>query len=189
MKLIKPVDALAMVRELKRQLQKQGFREAGPDDTPDLVLTVIYARGYVPNPYINPDLTPGSDPRLKQRVGLSDDDPLAFPTHEVFVGLEAKAAALSAEKLVIRVRAWKYPPPPDAKQELELAWMTTMYADDPDNRDLNVIMPQMLATGAPYFNQHLDREGVQKLRSILPIPRATSERRHAPRSWSPGAKE
>ena len=170
-KLIKPVDALSIAKEVKRQLQKQGFREAGPKEKPDIVITVKYGRGIMPDPYINPDFLDIKDPRkfAVQRVGLSDDDPAAhFQTHEVFVGIDAKIAALDEEKLAIQVRAWKYPPPADPKKKAELAWMTTMYADDPDHHDLNLIMPQLLAAGAPYFNQHLDREHPVEIDTALP---------------------
>lgn len=170
-KLSKPVDALAMAKEVKRQLQSQGFREARPKEVPDIVITVKYCRGIMPDPYINPDFLPPTDMRkfTAQRVGLSDDDPVShFQTHEVFVGIDSKIAALDEEKLAIQVRAWKYPPPADPKKRAELAWMTTMYADDPDHRDLNLIMPQMLATGAPYFNEHLDREHPVMVNTAMP---------------------
>ena len=169
MKLIKPVDALAIAKEVKRQLQQQGFREAGPKERPDVIITVRYCRGTMPDPYINPDFLPVPDRRAGQRVGLSDDDPVNyFQVHEVFVGIDAKIAALNQEKLAIQVRAWKYPPPADPKKKTELAWMTTMYADDPDHRDLNLIMPQLLAAGAPYFNQHLDREHPVEINTAMP---------------------
>ena len=43
-----------------------------------------------------------------------------------------------------------------------------MYADDPDNRDLNTIMPKLLASGAPYFDRHIDREREVKIMTDLP---------------------
>jgi hypothetical protein len=176
-KLIKPVNAQAIARELNQQLQKQGFRPAGPKETPEIVITVKYARGLVNNPYITPELLPGpskgNPPDMRkfhqQRVGLSDDDPVSFVTpHSFYVGLDAKAAALGAEKLIIQVRAWKYPPPADPRKKAELAWMTTMYTGDPDHIDLNLVMPKLLASGAPYFNQHLDRERPATIRTDLP---------------------
>jgi hypothetical protein len=36
--------------------------------------------------------------------------------------------------------------------------MTTMFVDDPDHRDLNVIAAKMLEKGAPYFDRHIGRE-------------------------------
>ena len=160
-RLIKPVSAMAIANELKRQLQQQGYRPAAPGEKPDFVITVKYGRGMVNNPFINPDFLNIDDDRkfYQQHVGLSDDDPVSHvQTHQTFVGLEAKAAAVNVEKLVIQVRAWKYPPPADPKKKSQLAWMTTMYTGDPDHIDLNVVMPQLLASGAPYFNRHLDRE-------------------------------
>jgi hypothetical protein len=89
-------------------------------------------------------------------------------THSSFVGLEAKAAAQDVEKLMIQVRAWKYPPPADPKKKAQLVWMTTMYTGDPDHIDLNLVMPKLLAAGAPHFNQHLDRENPVIINTALP---------------------
>jgi hypothetical protein len=46
--------------------------------------------------------------------------------------------------------------------------MTTIYVDDPDHRDLNVIAEKMLATGAPYFDRHIDREKEVVINTALP---------------------
>jgi hypothetical protein len=177
-KLIKPVNARAIADELKRQLKLQGFRPAGPQEKPDVVLTVKYARGFINNPYINPDLLPGPSPTgaapdmrkfRQQHLGLSDDDPVSgVLPHSSFVGLDAKAAAQDAEKLMIQVRAWKYPPPADPKKRAQLVWMTTMYTGDPDHLDLNLVMPKLLAAGAPHFNQHLDRESPAIINTDIP---------------------
>lgn len=151
MSLLRPVNAIAMARELNRQLEAQGFHHVGPGEIPDIVITVKYGRGVLPNPYAG-DYEIG-------RYQMSNSPPLSiWPVHDVFVGLEEKRQRASYEKLAIEVRAWKYPPPKDPNQPEELAWITTMYADDPDHRDLDSIYPQLLAKGAPYFDHHLNPE-------------------------------
>jgi len=149
--LVKPVNAIAMAKELNRQLEKQGFHQVPPGQIPDIVITVRYGRGVLPNPY-NGGMDLGS-------YGMSNSGRLnVWAIHDVFVGLEEKRQRAGYEKLAIEVRAWKYPPPKDPRQKEELVWVTTMTADDPDHRDLDILYPQMLAMGAPYFDHHIDRE-------------------------------
>jgi hypothetical protein len=170
-KLVKPMDARAIANELKKVLQAQGFRAVGPGEKPEIILTVLYGRGMVLNPYLEPDKLPIGDFRrgLRGPPNLSNSIPnTAVLTHDSFVGLEAKTQALNYEKLAIQVSAMKYPPPPDPKQKPELLWQTMMYADDPDHRDLNTVMPKLLASGAPYFDKHIDREREVKISTDLP---------------------
>jgi hypothetical protein len=170
-KLVKPGNARAIADELRKNLQKQGFRPVGPGEKPEIVLTVLYGRGMVLNPYLDPNSLPIGDFRRGMRgpPNLSNSIPNTnVVTHDSFVGLEAKTQALNYEKLAIQVTAMKYPPPPDPKQKPVILWQTLMYSDDPDHRDLNVIMPQLLASGAPYFDKHIDREHEVKFFTDLP---------------------
>jgi hypothetical protein len=151
-KLVRPVDAGALAKEVVHQLEAQGFHAVQPGQKPDIVVTVKYGRGLVTNPYTSSD----DD---KQHTGLSDTDSIqVWPTHQHFVGMTEKMARLRYEKLIIQVRAWEYPPPTDPKKKEKLLWMTTMFVDDPDHRDLNVIATTLLAKGAPYFDRHIGRE-------------------------------
>ena len=151
-KLVRPVDAKALAEQVVHQLEAQGFHAVVPGQKPDIVITVKYGRGLVPNVYTNTD-----DDKIHS--GLSDTGGMqVWPTHEKFVGLNERAARLMYEKLIIQVRAWEYPPPTDPKKKEKLVWMTTMFVDDPDHRDLNVIAGKMLAQGAPYFDRHIGRE-------------------------------
>jgi hypothetical protein len=162
LKLVKTVNAVALAKEVTAQLVAQGFHPVQPGQKPDIVVTVKYGRGFLPNPYTDSD----GD---KQRTNLSNTDLLAvWPTHDRFVGLEHNRQRAAQESLVIQVRAWKYPPPKDPKKKEELLWMTTVHVDDPEHRDLNEISGKMLAVGAPYFDHHIAREGEVLINTALP---------------------
>jgi hypothetical protein len=148
----KPVDAKALAELVTRQLEAQGFHAVQANQKPEIVITVKYGRGFLPNPYTDSDAD-------KQRTNLSNSDSLEiWPTHDSYVGLEEKRQLARHEKLIIQVRAWKYPPPPDPKQKEELMWMTTVYVSDPNHVDLNEVAPKMLTIAAPYFDRHIARE-------------------------------
>ncbi len=167
-RLVKPVDAVAIAKELTSQLAARGFRPVQPGQKPEMVITVKYGRGFVPNPYLDSNNILFGDLQ-KQHTNLSNSDPVApWQMHDSYVGLEEKRQRSRYEKLIIQVRAWKYPPPPDPKQKTELLWMTTMYVDDPQHRDLNTIAAKMLATGAPYFDQHIAVEHEVTINTALP---------------------
>ena len=160
--LVKPVDAIAIAKDLSRLLVTLGFRPAGMDEKPEIVITVEYGRGWLPNPY-------SDDNRGKVHNNLTDSDPLeAWPLHEIFFSLasEMKRQNLEQEKLIIQVRAWRYTP--DPKQKPQMAWMTTMFVDDPDNRDLNEIYQKLLAAGAPHFDRPIDREREVVINTAMP---------------------
>lgn len=169
-KLVKPVNAKAIADELNKVLRTQGFRPIGPREKPEIVITVLYGRGMLLSPYMDPDLYPAEDWRHGQRapLNLSNSVPVGLVTHEKFVGLEAANQEVNDEKLAIQVSAMKYPPPSNPKKKPELLWRTIMYADDPAHRDLNLIMPKLLASGAPFFDKHLARENEVKL--FTPVP-------------------
>lgn len=161
-KLVKEVDAIAMAQELTRQLEAQGFHAAMPGQKPEIVVTVKYGRGYLPNPYTNAEID-------KQHTGLSNSDGIqVWRTHDKFVGLQERTIRAMQETLIIQVRAWEYPPPKDPKQKEVLLWMTTMHVDDPDHRDLNEIEAKMLAAGAPHFDRHIGKESEIIVRTAAP---------------------
>jgi len=151
--LIKQVDANAIAEELIRVLEANGFRAVLPDQSPQIVITVDYGRGWLPNPY-------SDDSEGKDFNNLTNSDVLSPPWHmkEIFfsLGQEMKRQQADQEKLIIQVKAWRYTP--DPKQKPQLVWMTTMHVDDPEHRDLNEIYKTLLAAGAPHFDQPIDRE-------------------------------
>ena len=158
----KPVDATALAQQLNQALAAQGFHAVKPGQVPDIVITVKYGRGVPPNPY-----TGFKEPG---RPDLSDTGTNGFVAqHKKYVGLNEKfARVFNQEKLIIEVRAWEYPPPKDPKKREKLVWLTTMYVDYPDHRDLNEISAKMLAQGAPYFDHHIDRESEVQIRNLPP---------------------
>ena len=170
LKLLKPVDAGMLAKQVTLQLKAQGFHPVGPNQKPDIIITVKYGRGFLmSNPYLDLDNLRLGDPRkVGQHSNLSDSDRVGVQAHDNYVGIEEKRQRLSEEQVIIQVRAWKYPPPVNPKQKEELLWMTTMYVGDPDHVDLNEIAEKMLAAGAPHFDRPIAREHDVVINTSLP---------------------
>ena len=169
--LVKPVNARTIADQLNRVLQQQGFRPIGKDEKPEIVITALYGRGMLINPYLDPDSLPINDYRrgIRAPSNLSDTVPFSpIVDHKSFVGLRDKTAALNYEKVAIQVSAFKYPPPADPKAKPLVLWMTTMYSDDADHRDLNAISATLLEKGAPYFDKPIERE--KEVKFWTPVP-------------------
>lgn len=165
-KLEYPVDGVAIAAEVKRVLIAQGFRPVAVGEKPQTVLTVEYGMGRLPNPYSDEN-TASVDPTTGKLVrmhlddkaynNLSDSD--IFTPWRDFSDDPNRRKAIQADQpqLIIQIRAWKYPPPPNPKKKPTMLWMTTMHVDDPEHRDLNQVYKVLLAQGAPYFDRHIDR--------------------------------
>jgi hypothetical protein len=162
--LVKPVDAHALAKEVSRQLEAQGFHAVQGTEKPDIVITVKYGRGTLPNPYAaSYEIGPGA------RLSNSGNATAVWgPLYDHFVGIEEKRQGAAYEKLAIEVRAWKYPPPADPKETEELLWATTMCVDDPDHRDLNLVAAEMIAAGAAYFDRPIKQEDAISTWTHLP---------------------
>ena len=168
--LVKPVDKQIILRELTRQLEAHGYHHVEPNHKPEILLTVIYGRSWLPNPYYTenidvdnmgpqekPFVADPSDPASIGPAGITIQNPnlaanLSLPS------VSHKATKAAYEKLFIIVRAWRYPTNP--KDKPEVLWVTTMLVDDPEHRDLNVIAATMLEAGAPYFDREIKGEEV-----------------------------
>ena len=185
-RLVQPVNEKRVVSILMDTLDANGFREFVPGEDPEILITASYGRGELSNPYIrdtgevtgaqgvpSPLSHPGA---IGQTVGATS--PLATapmsvdngaPTQNITgadprqlfdektPGYEAKLQKAGYEKLFIRITAWEYPA--DAKAKPKMLWKTIMVVDDPDHRDLNAVVPAMLAAGGPYFDKvSKDRE-------------------------------
>ena len=149
-KLVRPVDAEMIAREVAQQLDQQGFHRVQPKQKPEIVITAEYGRGMLPNPYL------GGDQVLDDAgTGLPSVTPSGFGFNQLMAqktnGYEGKLQKASYEKLYIEVKAWKYPVSPSEKPRV--MWTALMNVDDPDHRDLNAIFKEMLAAGAPYFDR------------------------------------
>lgn len=172
-KLVRPVNEYMLLKNLRRVLADHGFREAPEGTAPEILLTVLYGRGWLRNPYlddgtINPyggvdGVTGGGAPTVTI-VGVPKD---IIRHKDAF--FDEKAQRAESEKLIINITAWKYPEPRKAgekKQKPRQYWRTTINTDDAD-QDLNALMEKMLRAGAVYFDRVIDKEEVT-VSSTLP---------------------
>jgi hypothetical protein len=165
--LVRPVNEYALLKNLKRVLAKRGFVEAAAGVTPELVLTVMYGRGWLINPYLDDDAIGGVDP-----MGLGVVTIVGIPKDVIRhkePGFEEKVQRANGEKLIISVAAWQFPDgrkPGEKKEKPKKLWRVTVNTDDAD-QDLNAQMEKMLAAGAVYFDREIDKEEVT-VRSSVP---------------------
>lgn len=160
-KLVQPVDEAGLLAQLRQVLNTRGFRECASGDTPDVVLTLLYGRGHLRNPYlanIDGDLSSDSIvPTPAESLLAASINPRLYDKRQ-WGYYEHKLLAAQKEKLFIRVTAWKFPG--DRKEKPAELWKTTMVVDEPDRHDLNELYPKMLAAGVPFFDRHLKEEEV-----------------------------
>lgn len=160
-KLIQPVDKDGLLRQFRKTLTSHGFNEAMEGDTPDVVLTVLYGRGFVRNPYlanIDGDISaPSIEPTPDESARAAAIKPSLYQDR-MWGRYEQKVIKAQKEKLFIRVTAWKFPE--HAQEKPFELWKTTMVVDEPDQNDLNQLYPQMLAAGANFFDRPMKTEEV-----------------------------
>lgn len=162
-KLVKPVDAEMIAREVAHQLDLQGFHRVQAPQKPEILITAEYGRGMLANPYLGGDQVienPETGMASVTPSGLGYAQLLRQKTH----GYEMKLQKASYEKLYIEVRAWKYPS--SASEKPRVMWTALMNVDDPDNRDLNTIFKDILAAGAPYFDRKVDDPEVEVFKPL-----------------------
>lgn len=165
-KLLAPVSEGRIVRQLREALASRGFTEIVAGQKPDILLTVLYGRGFLKNPYLKGavvDELTGDIPI----VTITDPDQALRQRQ---AGYEAKLQGAQLEKLFIRVSAWRYPDAPDEKPAG--LWATTMVIDSPESRDLNQFTAAMLAAGAEYFDRAIKDEEV-RINSAAPTGTVT----------------
>lgn len=162
--LVKPVDENALLMTLYQELLKHGYTPAAPNQTPEILITLQYGRGYMKNPYVENSKDGGS---VNQSGSTSDGNNFGglrvvtiqtMPIRSREIGVEEKTQRAWYEKLTIFVSAWDYQSAKAGKGKR--LWSTSMYVDDPDHRDLGQVYKQMLAAGAEYFNREMDKEEV-----------------------------
>ena len=161
-KLVRPLDAdtiNGLYGVLQERLTARGFVGVQGKEKPDIVITVHYGRGFLPNPYREAKSQTatnalGSDPS----AGLSG---ARMPTFlRIDPGRETKLQAANQEKLFFTIAAWEAGSMQRGKKPQRL-WSTTINVDDPNHRDLGQIYPQMIIAGADYFNRTIDKEEVE----------------------------
>jgi hypothetical protein len=160
-KLVKPLDRAALATHLRREMAAKGFREITGGETPEIVLTVVFGRGYLRNPHLDgaaEEMSPEGLPQVSinsAKQAMRQRQP----------GFERKRQSAQAEKLYIAVTAWQYPPVKGQKPNQ--LWRTVMVTDNPDTRDLNLAMPAMLAAGVGYFDRDIKDDEVT-INSTMP---------------------
>lgn len=154
-KLVRPVKEGRLVRQLREALNSRGFTEIVAGQKPDVLLTVVYGRGYLRNPYLAGAMVD----EISEGVTKST---IILPTQLILqrqAGYEEKIQEAQLEKLFICVSAWKYPESEDEKPAS--LWKTTMIVGGPHQYDLNQFTGAMLAAGADYFDRVINKEEVQ----------------------------
>lgn len=162
--LVRPVNEGLLVRQLREALNSRGFTEIVAGQKPDIVLTVIYGRGFLRNPYLDGAMVD----EISEGVTKST---ILLPTQLVLqrqAGYESKLREAQMEKLFIHVSAWQYPESPDEKATN--LWKTTMLIGEPHKHDLNQFSAAMLDAGADYFDRVINKEEVKVK---IPVPEGT----------------
>ena len=163
-KLVRPVNEFALLKNLNRVLAAHGFREAPAGTNPEILLTVLYGRGWLKNPYMD-------DSMIESEMGVDGVNAMGGRTVTI-VGIpkdalkhkdamyEEKLQRADGEKLIINITAWAFPGTGKGggkKQRPKQLWHTTINTDDAD-QDLNAQMEKMLAAGAVYFDREMEKE-------------------------------
>jgi hypothetical protein len=151
--LVRPVDEGALVRQLKQALHAHGFREITETEKPDILLGIVYGRGFLKNPYLG-EVVDEISPGLSTTSVTSSRQVMA----QREAGYESKVQRAQTEKLFLTVRALKYPEKP--REKPTRLWQTTMILENPERHDLNEVASDMFRAGAPHFDRMLPKEGI-----------------------------
>lgn len=155
-----PVDEDELRVLFKNVLSAQGFHEITWGKTADIILTVIYGRNQMRNPYTDKTVeVDGSAMGMHGvKVVSSESDELLRERSDP--GYREKMEKADAEKLFIIVNAWENPGfNPKEKKDPVLLWRTVIYVDNPE-WDLNAVAGKMLAAGATHFDRPMAQEEV-----------------------------
>jgi hypothetical protein len=170
-----PVDETALLQQLHDILAARGFSEPASGKVPDILLTVLYGRSTLKNPYEDPGIqvadaglgggglqTSGNfGPSANQQSyanGPSGSGGEVIGGMDLFTAdkdpaSNEKRMRANEEKAFVSVTAWEFPgfmP----KSKPKMLWRTTITADDP-SLNLNLVGGKMFALGAPYFDREI----------------------------------
>jgi hypothetical protein len=179
-KLVRPVSEAAILgvhKMLQEKLVAMGYVGVADKVRPDILITIQYGRGYLPNPYTigvsSAAMTAGSiapspsgmrsegpgqmsgdsGPRVSQRGEMNQ-----LKRYEP--NYESKMQFAAQEKLFFTIAAWNFASMQKGATRVRY-WTTSVLVDDPDHRDLNQIYNQMLAAAGEFFNRRVDRAEVE----------------------------
>jgi hypothetical protein len=150
--LAKPVNQVELLRQLRHNLSAYGFHEFKLGTHPEIVLTVLYGRGWLQNPYLDKTMVSADSVGGVPTVTASVEQIIRERTTP---GYADKVASANSEKLFIAVYAWEFPAKPTDKPKE--VWHTQMLVDDPDT-DLNLVSEKMLEAGAANFDHTIEKE-------------------------------
>ena len=156
--LVIPLDEKILIKHLRAQLAKRGYREYTPAEPPEIVLTVLYGRGYLKNPYLKDAMyNEMFDPPVSTILA---GNPKQLMRQKEY-GYEEKLQTANFEKLFIQVNAWAHPdtqpePKKGKKKKPKFLWQTTMITDDPMHRDLNQFVDKLLSAGSKFFDREME---------------------------------
>ena len=160
-KMLTPVDKGALAAQLRHELARHGFREITAQETPEVVLTVTYGRGYLRNPYLADAMLDDATTGVPTATITSPKQAMRMREFDA----EGKLQQAQFEKLFLAVTAWQYPA--KAEDKPNQLWRTVMVVDNPDGRDLNLALPAMFAAGAGWFGREI-KEGEVTVKSTMP---------------------
>ncbi|HRI81209.1 MAG TPA: hypothetical protein PLF88_02140 [Opitutaceae bacterium] len=187
--LVRPVNERLLLEALQEELAKRGFVEASAEAAPEVILTVIYGRGWLRNPYFDDVMIAES---TSPPTVISHGMPTNLARQRSFRH-ESKLQAAQAEKLFIYVSAWANPADTPAtnkrgkRTKPKRLWTTNIIIDDPADRDLNVFIREMLAAGSAYFDRQIDAEEVV-IRTKMPEGRVIMAPLHFAEEEAAGGK-
>ncbi len=187
--LTNPVDITLLLQEVHDVLAAQGFHEPESGKVPDILLTILFGRSRLRNPYDDGAIavadaglgggTLGANgPSGGGALPPTISSQTAGSSEEVVGGMELmmadrtpgfreKKIAADEEKVFISIPAWEFPGfMPKAKPRM--LWRATMNVDDP-TLDLNVIGGKMLALGAPYFDREIKEKEITVSGSVADV--------------------
>lgn len=156
--LVLPLDEKILMDALHRELAKRGYRETTAAEPSEIILTILYGRGYLKNPFLGGAMVNGfSDPPVATILGANPEQLVRQKEFDY----ERKLQGANFEKLFIRVTAWANPdnlpePKPGKRKKNRILWETTMVTDDPIHRDLNQFVSKLLAAGSEFFDREMD---------------------------------
>jgi hypothetical protein len=146
--LARPVNETALLTQLRGVLALHGFHEAEPGHNPEIVLTVLYGRSHLLNPYTKESVDIDANNGVPTAsIGETEARTLSMP------GGQTRLIAASAEKLFIAVCAWKFPE--TAQEKPKELWRTIVNVDDPDE-DLNLVSEKMLRAASTFFDHPIE---------------------------------